>query len=63
MSRHSGAFTVACSTLKRCGGRRRNVLNGVLVCIVCDEIQTITTPWEQILDEVPTKANQWWVRS
>ncbi len=62
MPGHRGTFRVACSTLKRCGNRRRSVLNGVLVCIVCDEIQTITTPWEQILDEVPGKALQWWVR-
>lgn len=59
---HSGTFTVVCSTTRFCGDRRRRVLNGILVCTSCDEIQIMTTPWEQILDEVPGKASQWWVR-
>jgi hypothetical protein len=60
---HPGTFTVVCEVTKRCAGRRRYVLNGLLVCPFCDEIQTITTPWEQILDEVPDpRASQWWVR-
>lgn len=59
--RHPGTFTVACSVTRNCAGRRRGVLNGILVCTHCDETATIPNALQ--IEAVPDPlATQWWVR-